>query len=109
MNTGERFTLTPMKPEHISQRYIGWLNDPQVNRFLDIRFQLPQTPETVLEYVSSFYDETEKYLWSISPNTTNEFIGTISMPRVIRRNGWAGVGFLIGEPTLYWMAQRSPG
>jgi hypothetical protein len=31
--------LFPLRSEHVTQRYVDWLNDPEVNRFLESRFQ----------------------------------------------------------------------
>jgi len=65
---GARFTLKPFNEEDISPQYIGWLNDPTVNRFLEVRFT-HQTFENVLHYVQGFYQEEE--------NTCGAYILTI--------------------------------
>lgn len=90
------FTLRPFREEHISDRYIGWLNDPEVNQFLEVRF-VAQTRETTREFVRSFYAGTEKYMWGIYPAGHDEPIGTTTLYAIDRRHGCVELGLLIGE------------
>lgn len=97
---GPRFSLIPFKEEHISDRYLGWLNDPEVNRFLEVRF-VQQTYETALEYIRSFYGGAEKYLWGIYVKGSNELIGTATLYDINRYHGLGEIGLMIGERG-YW-------
>lgn len=97
---GGRFTLRPFTEEDISDRYIGWLNDPEVNRFLEVRF-VRQTYETALEFVRSFYGEVEKYMWGIYPNDAAGPIGTTTLHEIRRNHGTGEIGLMIGEAE-YW-------
>ena len=97
---GSKFSLIPFKEEHISDTYIGWLNNPEVNRFLEVRF-VHQTRETVLAYVRSFYGDLEKYMWGIYPNSTSDLIGTITLYDINRHHGRGVIGLMIGEKE-YW-------
>ena len=97
---GSKISLIPFKKESISERYIGWLNDPEVNRFLEVRF-VHQTYETVLAYVSSFYGDAEKYMWGVYPNNTDNLIGTATLSNIVRHHGSGIIGLMIGEKE-YW-------
>ena len=97
---GQQFTLRPFTEKHISPRYIGWLNDPNINRFLEVRFT-HQTYETVLAYVQSYYGDTEKYMWGIFPKDSNEPMGTATLYDINRIHGTSEFGILIGEID-YW-------
>jgi len=94
--TGPKLKLIPFKEEHICDAYIGWLNDLEVNRFLEVRF-VHQTRETVLAYVRSFYGDTEKYMWGIYPNDTNRLIGTATLSDINRYHRRGVLGLMIGE------------
>jgi len=101
---GERLSLVPFELDHISGQYIEWLNDPDVNQYLEVRFSLPQTQDSVLEYVSAFQadsKEQEKYLWGIWLKETGGLIGTINLSQINRRHKWASVGFMIGEKSFW--------
>lgn len=97
---GFQFRLRPFREEQVSDRYIGWLNDPEVTRFLEIRF-VRQNNATASSYVRSFYSGVEKYMWGIYPNHHEEMIGTITLHHVNLIHGTAEVGLLIGEK-CYW-------
>ncbi len=74
---GPHISLMPFREEDVCERYVAWLNDPQVNRFLEVRFQ-PQTLETGRTFVRSFYGSVEKYMWGVSTNDPHELVGTTS-------------------------------
>lgn len=105
--SGKEYTLVPFEEGHISDRYIGWLNNPQVNRFLEVRF-VHQTRDTVLEYVRAFNSDKEKYLWMIYHTGGDEPVGTASLDQINRRHGTGIIGVMIGEPA-YWGKGASAG
>jgi len=96
--TGPHLSLIPFREEDICARYVGWLNDPEVNRFLEVRFH-PQTPEMAQAFVRSFYGDVEKYMWGVSLNETRELVGTATLHTIDRHHGSAELGLMIGERT----------
>lgn len=98
--TGPNFQLLPFTEEQISDRYLNWLNDPEVNRYLEIRF-VPQTRDTVTEYVRSFYAGREAYMWAIYPKGKDQPVGTATLQGINRNHNSAGIGLMIGD-TEYW-------
>lgn len=97
---GDEFTILPLKEGCISDSYIRWLNDPEINRFLEIRF-VNQTYETVKAYIQSFYQDVEKYAWGIYPIGRTNMIGTTTLYNINRHHGSGEIGLLIGEKE-YW-------
>lgn len=93
-------TLMPFTEEHVTDRYIGWLNSPEVNRFLAVR-NVQQTRETALEYVRAFYGDTEKYIWGMAPPGSGEFVGTATLHQIDRYHGFAATGLMIGEKQFW--------
>lgn len=98
--TGDHFTLRPFQQEHISPRLLAWLNNPAVNQFLEVRFT-PQTHATALAYMKTYYGETQKYMWGIFPEVSDNLIGTVTLHDINRIHGVGEVGLLIGD-TDYW-------
>jgi ribosomal-protein-alanine N-acetyltransferase len=96
---GEGFELAPFRVEDISDAYLAMLNNPQVNRFLEVRWT-PQTFETAAEFVKSFYQDDEKYIWGIYAAGTREFAGTATLYLINRIHGSAELGLMIGE--AFW-------
>ena len=97
---GKRFALFPFTEQHITESYLRWLNDPGVNRFLEVRF-VPQTRETALAYVRSFYGSEEKYMWSVHPRGRAEPIGTSTLAYIARHHGSGVIGLMIGDRSFW--------
>ena len=97
---GPHYNLIPFTEAHITARYLGWLNDPEVNRFLELRL-VHQTRETALAFVRSFFGETEKYMWAVCVNDGDEPIGTTTLYNIGRYHGCVEFGLLIGDKR-YW-------
>ena len=93
---GNQYKLRPFKVEGITEEYIGWLNDPEVNRFLEIRLH-KQTVQTAAAYIASFYLDTEKYLWGIYTNNEGRHIGTASLYDINPFHRVAEIGLMIGD------------
>ena len=101
---GKEYQLIPMSVEHVTEEYIGWLNDPEVNKFLEVRRQ-KQTRNAAVRYVSEFYQQEEKYLWGIFPKS-KPMIGTINLHTVDRFNCACELGLMIGNKS-YWGTSAS--
>ena len=94
--TGKKLYLRPLAPSDVTDAYVGWLNDPEVNRFLEVRL-IPQTYETVLSYVKSYDANDKRYMWGIFPNHAAEPVGTATLYDINRTHGTGEIGLLIGE------------
>lgn len=97
---GTRCRLIPFKEAHISERYIGWLNDPAVNQFLEVRW-IHQTYATACTFVRSFYGKAEKYIWGIYVHQDPGPIGTATLYDINRHHDVGEFGLLVGE-RAYW-------
>ena len=73
---GEKYSLSPLTLDDITKEYIAWLNDPIVNKFLEVK-HVNQTLETVTEYINEFYKDYERYIWGIY-SIENRLIGTVN-------------------------------
>ena len=97
---GERVYLKRFSILDVTQRYVDWLNDPEVNRFLSVR-GIPQTIDMVREYVASYEGEKNKLLLGIFDKTNDLHIGNITFT-IIQQNGHLGIiGIAIGDKN-YW-------
>ena len=75
---GERVDLIPFEEKFISEEYLGWLLDKEVNRFLDVA-NIPQTLDSVTSYVRSFAGKEDRFLFAIVCKRTNLLIGNITL------------------------------
>jgi len=96
---GAALTLRPFTVADISVRYLSWLVDPEVTRFLEIRHAV-QTRETATAFVSAFAGPVEKYMWGIENRETG-LIGTTTLYDINRVHGLSELGLLIGDKEFW--------
>ncbi len=95
----DRLLIMPFEESHLTERYVGWLNDPEVVKFSEQRFK-KHTYESCLAYMHSF-DNVPDYFWAIvSRESAIGHMGNISA-RVHTDNMTADVAILIGEKTQW--------
>ena len=93
---GDRVELFVLEPEDVSEAYVGWLNDPRVNRFLESRFE-QHTLESTRAFVAGCRQSDKSLLLGIrGPRHAGRHIGNIKV-EVNARHGVGEVGLLIGE------------
>ncbi|MFC1964858.1 GNAT family N-acetyltransferase [Chloroflexota bacterium] len=91
----KRLLITPFSERHLTPRYVGWLNNPEVVRFSEQRHR-SHTLGSCREYWKSF-DGTLNYFWAIEEIKSGlGHIGNINA-YVDMNNQLADIGILIGE------------
>jgi ribosomal-protein-alanine N-acetyltransferase len=95
--TGSKVRLDSFAGTDLTPAYVGWLNDPQVVRFSNQRFQTHST-ESCRAYLASFEGSANLFL---SVKTLDgRAIGTMSVYRSVP-HGTADVGIMIGERSCW--------
>lgn len=90
-----RLTIAPFSLEHLTSRYVGWLNDPDVVRYSEQRHRV-HTLETCRCYFESFTG-TPHYFWAVLAKDSHRgHIGNLNA-LVDTENRLADIGILIGE------------
>lgn len=92
----ERLMIVPVTEEHLTPRYVGWLNDPEVVRYSEQRFKT-HTLESCRAYLKSFAG-TENLFVALIANSEGH-IG--NMTAYLDRYGVVDVGILIGERAVW--------
>jgi RimJ/RimL family protein N-acetyltransferase len=98
--TSERLLFSTLGKEDVSERYLGWLNDPDVNQFLEIRFT-PQTRETCEKYISDMERDPAGYLFGIFDKATLEHIGNIKLGFINTHHQSGQLSLFIGEKSCW--------
>lgn len=93
-----KINLRQLQPKDITKAYVDWLNDPEVNKYLEIRHQTPITREDVIKFVNNC-NSTKRYHWGIFYD--DQHIGNISCSKVNNIYNWVNISNLIGEKK-YW-------
>lgn len=79
-------------------RYVSWLLDPDVNRYLETRWA-EQTLDTVRSFVSSMIASPDSYLFAIF--VADQHIGNVKLGPVESRHLYADVSYFIGERSAW--------
>ena len=93
---GKRLLLRPLVPQDMGEAYLRWMNDPEVTRFLEVRFR-PQTLESIKEYVTSLQGDRNNLLFGMILKEGGRHIGNIKLGTIDRNHGTADIGLFIGE------------
>lgn len=93
--------LVYLTPQMVTEKYVAWLNDEEVNRYLEVRFGMPHTIESVIDFVKSNYDDPYNHLFAIMLLDGDSHIGNIKVGPVNRHHRFAEVGLMIGEKSCW--------
>jgi ribosomal-protein-alanine N-acetyltransferase len=92
--------LRPVCPGDVRGGYRRWQNDPQINRFLESRFQ--KFTEASLEaYVARFAADPDHVFLAVVARDTDAHIGNVKLGPIDRHHRVADMGLLIGD-RAYW-------
>lgn len=94
---GETLTLRRLTTEALPDRYLDFLQDPEVVQYLQARFS-EHSPQSIRDFVAGF-DHVNCFLFGVYTND-NLFIGTITL-RVNPVHRFSNLGYMIGDK-VYW-------
>ena len=98
--TGPRETLRPFEDRDVTPRYVGWLNDSEVTRYLEVG-KRPVTPEDAAAYARRFFQSSTDLLFAMMDQASGRHIGNVSLNRIDVRRGTADTGLMIGERSFW--------
>ncbi len=97
---GKKVTLRTLTIADCTERYLGWMNDPDVNKYLETRFRT-QTQESLRGFVRSMEQSANDYLFAIEENEGHTHIGNIKIGGINWEHRYADLGYLIGQKAMW--------
>ena len=94
----ERLIFKRLSREHISADYVDWLNDTEVNMYLETR--RGYTIDLLKSYIEEQY-KNEVYFWAIHLKDSNKHIGNIKVDPIDLKVNSGEYGILMGDK-LNW-------
>lgn len=85
--------------DDVSDDYLSWVNDPEITRFLEIKYQT-FTKESLRDFILLCKNSDNKTLWGIYCNETGKHIGNISITCDFNREIFEA-GYFLGDRD-YW-------
>lgn len=98
--TTERLVLRNLEPHDITQDYVDWLNDPEVNKYLSHRGSF-QTTNSCADYILSFQGKSDCAVIGIFDRLNQDHIGNMTYSRIDWDRKYAVVGIGVGRKA-YW-------
>lgn len=95
--TTTRLQIRSLSPDAIGDAYLAWMTDPEVLRFLEVRFAPAQTRESLSAFVGLMNASARDWMFGIFLRDGDRHIGNIKIGGIFPEHLRADVGFLIGE------------
>ena len=95
--TTERLILRAMTAADASDIYLAWMRDPEVNRFLESRFSVPERKQDLVGFIESVNASPDSLLLGIFLRDDGRHIGNIKIGPVVTQHARSEIGYLIGD------------
>ena len=92
--------LRPITCADLHQDYVDGLNDPEVNRYLEVRRKW-QTSETVASFVNSNNQSFDSVLFGIFDHDNSSHIGTVRLHNIDQTLGHCFIGICIFNKSFW--------
>jgi RimJ/RimL family protein N-acetyltransferase len=97
---GNRIELSQVRIQDATDQYLSWLNDVEVNKFLETRW-ISQTLETVISHIKKVSSSPTELLLKIVVAAEEMHIGNIKIGPIDVNNKSAELSYLIGEKSFW--------
>jgi len=97
---GERIFLREVVLSDATATYCEWLNDPEVNQYMECRFE-KATVKKLRDYINEKKNDPDNLLLAIVSKAQNRHIGNIKIGPINHRHKFAKVGIIIGEKSIW--------
>lgn len=97
---GEKIYLKPLELEDLNQNYLGWINDEEVTRFMEVGI-FPTNHESLKSWWSKIQNSNNDVVLAVVDKKTNKHIGNVKLGSInwIHRN--AHYGIMIGDKSFW--------
>jgi len=95
-----RLSLRSMAESDVTDVYLGWMTDPEVNRYLETRFMAPSA-EGLREYVREMRGSANSWFFGIFLADDGRHVGNIKLGPVSSVHDSAPIGLVIGDRSVW--------
>jgi [ribosomal protein S5]-alanine N-acetyltransferase len=91
-----QISLFLLEAHHVTEDYVSWLNDPQINQYLECRF-FTHTIASTRKFVQAMLDSPDNLFLGIRSHLLDRHVGNIKIGPIDKNHGLSAVGIMIGE------------
>ncbi len=91
----ERLVYRPLNSAYCTETYLQWLNDEEVNRYLEI-FE-PYTRDQLKSFLDGVDKNDRLLFWAIHLKENDKHIGNIKIDPINRYHGYGEYGIMMGD------------
>jgi [ribosomal protein S5]-alanine N-acetyltransferase len=92
--------LRPLKTADVYPGYVSGLNDPDVNRYLEVRF-VTQTLQSVIDFVGTDEQSANAVLWGIWTAGSDHHVGTVRIHGIEHYHKTAHIGACLFDKSAW--------
>lgn len=93
-----RLKLVPLSLEHLSEEYVSWMNDSEVNAYME------SGGDYSIEKLEAFLKEQESkdiYFWAIHLKENGRHVGNIKIDPISEKHKRGEYGIMIGDKSVW--------
>lgn len=94
-------TRAQLTHEQATDRYLSWMHDPEVTRYLESRFAPPSGLSDLVAFIDACSASPTDLLLGMFLSDTQEHIGNIKLGPINPHHRTAEIGLLIGERSCW--------
>lgn len=103
---GMNIFLRPIQSSDALGPYLNWLNDPEVNQYLESRF-VSWTTEMLSSYIANLVNNKNELLFAICTMEGEKHIGNIKLGPIDWNHRFADIGIIIGDKSEWGKGRGS--
>ncbi len=97
----DRLLFRVLNKQDVSERYVGWLSDPEINQYLETPRYVTQTKDLCEKFVLDMKKDPASYLFGIFDKMTMEHLGNIKLGFINTYHQRAQLSLFIGEKSCW--------
>lgn len=97
---GKKVFLRDIDINDCTETYLSWLNDPEVNQYLETKWH-EQTIDSIKAFVQSVIDSDNSMLFAIIDKETDYHIGNIKIGPIHSHYKHADISYFIGNKKMW--------
>ena len=97
----QNLVLQTLEKVDIGENYLAWLNDPEINRYLEIRFSCPVNMNDLEKFVEQINASENNLMLGVFHKENGHHIGNVKLGPVQTDHKRADLGFLIGDKACW--------